>query len=127
MEKFKPLLSCIQVKLRVILAKNQVYMLSWDVANLKSTGDDLIKLAQEVYPQLAEVEHRILHYSIRDAGLGMRMRALEVRGREIEEEDKEYFRGVHMALENICRKIEAGEYYRELKKIRDSKLKASNF
>lgn len=102
-------------------------MLSWDAANLKNTGDDLIKLAREVYPRLAEVEHRILHYSIRDAGLGMRIRALEVQGRQIEEEDKEYFRGVHTALENICRKIETGEYYRELKKIRDSKLKASNF
>lgn len=102
-------------------------MLSWDAANLKNTGDDLIKLAQEVYSQLAEVEHRILYYSFRDAGLGMRMRALEVQGRQIEDGDKEYFRGVHMALENICRKIETGEYYRELKKIMESKLRASNF
>jgi len=124
MEKFEPLLSFIQVKLRVILSKNQGYMLSWDMANLKNTGDDLIKLAQEVYPQLVEVEHRILHYSLRAAGLGMRMRALEVQKRRIEEEDKEYFRGVHDALENICKRIETGEYYKELKKIADSKLRA---
>lgn len=127
MEKFEPLLNFIQVKLRVILAKNQGYMLSWDLTNLKNTGDDLLKLAQEVYPQLAEVEHKILHYSLRDAGLGIRIRALEVQERQIEEEDKEYFRGVHMALENICRKIETGEYYKELKKIKDSKLKTWNF
>jgi len=127
MEKFEPLLSFIQGKLRVILAKNQGYMLSWDTTNLKNTGDDLIELAQEVYPQLAEVEHRILHYSLRDAGLGIRIRALEIKKRRIEEEDKEYFRGVHDALENICKKIETGEYYKELKKIGNSKLKSHNF
>jgi len=127
MEKFEPLLSFIQVKLRVILAKNQGYMLSWDATNLKNTGDDLIKLAHEVYLQLAEVEHRILHYSLRDAGLGMRMRALEVQKRQIEDKDKEYFRGVHEALENICKKIETGEYYKELKKIGNSKLRSHKF
>lgn len=127
MEKFELLLSLIQVKLRIILTKNKGYMLSWDVPNLKNTGDDLIKLAQEVYPQLVEVEHRILHYSLRDAGLGMRIRALEIQKRRIEEEDKEYFRGVHDALENICKKIETGEYYKELKKIGDSKLRSNKF
>jgi len=127
MEKFEPLLSFIQVKLRVILTKNQGYMLSWDVANLKNTGDDLIRLAQEVYPQLVEAEHRILHYSLRDAGLGIRIRALEVQKRRIAEEDKEYFRGVHDALENICKKIETGEYYKELKKIGNSKLRSNKF
>jgi len=123
MEKLEPLLSFIQVKLRIILTKSEGYMLSWDMPNLKNTGDDLVKLAQEVYPQLAEVEHRVLHHSLRDAGLGMRMRALEIQRRQLEEKDKEYFRGVYEVLKNICEKIETGEYYKELIKMRESKLK----
>ncbi len=122
MERFKPLLNYILVELRVILAKNEGYMLSWDVVNLRSTGDDLIRLAHEAHPQLAKVEHRVLHRSLRDAGLGMRMRALEVQKRRLEERDKAYFREVHEALKNICEKIETGEYYRALVKVRDSKM-----
>lgn len=123
MEKFKPLLSFIQGRLHDILAKNMGYMLSWDVTNLKNIGDDLIRLAYEVHPQLAEVEHRVLHYSLRDAGLGMRVRALEIQTRKLEEEDKEYFRGVHEALRNIYEKIETGEYYRALIEVWNSKLR----
>lgn len=122
MEKFEPLLSLIQARLRVILSKNEAYMLSWDVANLKNTGDDLIKLSEEVYSHLAEVEHRVLYYTFRDAGLGMRTKAIEVQRRQLKEEDKDYFQGVHKVLKSIYEKIETGEYYRELLKIQSSKL-----
>jgi len=121
MEKFEPILDLIQVRLRIILARNADYMLSWDTVNLKNTGDDLIRLAQETHAQLTEMGHRVLHHSIRDAGLGIRVRALEVQKRRLEEDDKRYFRDVHNALENICEKIETGEYYQALLKIRDSK------
>jgi len=120
MEKFEPLLDLIQVRLRIILARNVNYMLSWDMGNLKSTGDDLIRLAQETRAQLAEMGHRVLHHSIRDAGLGIRVRAREVQKRRLEEDDKRYFRDIHNALENICEKIETGEYYQALLKVRDS-------
>ncbi len=119
MKKFEPLLDLIQVRLKIILARNADYMLSWDIRNLKNTGDDLIMLAQETYAQLTEMGHRVLHHSIRDAGLGIKVRALEIQKRHIEEDDKRYFREVHNALENICEKIETGEYYQALLKVRD--------
>lgn len=121
MERFESLLDLIQVRLRVILIRNADYMLSWDMGNLKNTGDDLIRLAQETHAQLTEIGHRVLHHSIRDAGLGIRVRALEVQKRRLEEDDKRYFKDVHNALENICEKIETGEYYRALLKIRDAR------
>ena len=120
MEKFEALLDFIQVRLRIILARNADYMLSWDIGNLKNTGNDLIRLAQETHAPLTEMGHRILHHSIRDAGLGIRVRAQEVQKRRLEEDDKRYFREVHNALENICEKIETGEYFQALLKVRDS-------
>lgn len=122
MEKFEPLLYLIQSRLRIILSKNEAYMLSWDAANLKNTGNDLIKLAEEVYSHLAEVEHRVLYYTFRDAGLGIRARSLEVQKRQLKEEDKDYFQSVYEVLRGIYEKIETGEYYRELLKIKSSKL-----
>jgi len=74
----------------------------------------LIDLAWDVYPQLVKVEHRVLYHSIREAGLGIWNRAVEVQKRSLKEEDKEYFRSVHEALGNICQKIETGEYYQAL-------------
>lgn len=122
MEKFEPLLGFIQSKLWVILSKNEAYMLVWDVANLKNTGDDLVKLAEEIYARLAEVEHRVLYYTLRDAGLGIRARVFEVQKRQLEEEDKDYFQCVHETLKGIYEKIETGEYYKELIKMKKSKL-----
>lgn len=122
MEKIETLLNLIKARLRVILSKNEAYMRSWDVANLKTTGDDLIKLAEEVYSRLAEVEHRVLYYTFRDAGLGIQTRAIEVQRRQPDEEDKDYFQSVHEALRGIYEKIENGEYYQELLKMKNSKL-----
>ena len=65
MERFLPVLSVIQTRLRAILDRNENYMSSWNVAKLGDIGEDLLKLAQEVYPQLIEVEHRILFQSLR--------------------------------------------------------------
>jgi hypothetical protein len=114
MERFLPILSRIQTRLRDILTRNEGYMLSWDIVKLGSVGEDLVDLAQEVYPQLLLVEHRVLYLSIREAGLGIKHRAMTVQKRKIEESDKEYFRNVHEALGNICTKIETGEYYKAL-------------
>jgi hypothetical protein len=114
MERFLPILSRIQTRLRDILTRNEGYMLSWDIVKLGSVGEDLVDLAQEVYPQLLLVEHRVLYLSIREAGLGIKQRAMTVQKRKIEESDKEYFRNVHEALGNICTKIETGEYYKAL-------------
>lgn len=122
MEKFEPVLTRIQARLRVILSKNEAYMLSWNVGNLKDTGDDLIKLAEEVHSHLAEFEHRVLYYALRDAGLGIRTKVVEVQRRQLMEEDKNYFQGVHKVLKSIYEKIETGEYYRELLKIQSSRL-----
>ncbi len=114
MERFLPILSRIQTRLRDILTRNEGYMLSWDIVKLRSVGEDLVDLAQEVYPHLLLVEHRVLYLSIREAGLGIKHRAMTVQKRKIEESDKEYFRNVHEALGNICTKIETGEYYKAL-------------
>jgi len=114
MERFKPILSTIQTRLREILTRNEGYMVSWDIAKLRDTGEDLVALARDTYPQLIEVEHRVLYLSLREAGLGIRDRVVAVQKRQLEEKDKEYFRGVHEILGIICGKIETGEYYRAL-------------
>jgi len=89
-------------------------MSSWDIAKIGDVGEDLLQLARDVYPQLIEVEHRILFQSLREAGLGIRARVAEIQKGELKEEDKAYFRNVHEVLGNICGKIETGEYYKAL-------------
>jgi len=114
MERFLPILDAIQIRLREILDRNAGYMLSWDVARLGGVGEDLVQLAWDIRPRLIQVEHRILYSLINEAGLGIKNRAAKIKRRQLEEEDKEYFRSVHEALGNICRKIETGEYYKAL-------------
>jgi hypothetical protein len=123
MERFLPILSAIQARLREILARNEDYMSSWNVAKIDNIGEDLLKLARDVYPQLIEVEHRILFQSLREAGMGIRARVAEIRRGELKEEDKAYFRNVHEALGNICGKIESGEYYRALLDVAEKREK----
>jgi len=108
------ILNTVQTRLRGILARNEGYILSWDVVKFVRTGEDLVELAHDVYPQLIQVEHRILYLSLREAGLGIKNRAVTVQKRPLKEEDKEYFRNVHEVLGNICKKIETGEYYQAL-------------
>ncbi|MBS7639131.1 MAG: hypothetical protein QW600_01785 [Candidatus Bathyarchaeia archaeon] len=114
MERFLPILDRISVRLREILTESEDCMLSWDFARLKRVGDELIRLSTDIYPQLSLVGHRVLYQSIREAGLGIKMRVMLIEKREINEEDKEYFRSVHETLSYICQKIESGEYYRAL-------------
>ena len=114
MERFLPILFVIQTRLREILTRNENYMSSWNIEKIGDIGEDLLKLAQDVYPQLIEDEHRVLFQSIREAGLGIRARVAEVQNGKLREEDKAYFRNVHEALGNICGKIETGEYYKAL-------------
>ena len=89
-------------------------MSSWDLMKIDDTGEELIRLARDMYPQLVEVEHRILFQSLREAGLGIKFREVEVRKGKLKKEDEVYFRSVHEALGEICEKIETGEYYRAL-------------
>ncbi|MDH5688197.1 MAG: hypothetical protein OEZ48_10105 [Candidatus Bathyarchaeota archaeon] len=117
MEKFLPLLNVIQTRLRDILTRNESYMLSWDMTKISGVGDDLIKLAWDVYPALMDAQHRVLSQSLKEAGLGIKDKVVEFQNRKLEEMDKEYFRNVHEALSNICEKIETGEYYRALLRI----------
>lgn len=114
MEKFLPVLSTIQSRLREILTRNERFLLSWDISEMRAVGEDLINLAWDVYPALVDVEHRILSLSLREAGLGIKERILEIQRRQLREEDKEYFKSVHEALGKVCEKIETGEYYRAL-------------
>jgi hypothetical protein len=123
MEQFLPVLSTVQVRLREILTRNEEYMLSWDLAKIRSLGEDLIELAGDVYPQLVQVEHRVLCASLREAGLGIIHRAATAQKRQTAEEDKEYFRNVHEILGTICRKIETGEYYQALLKVSTNRAK----
>jgi len=109
-----PILNTVQTRLREILTRHEGYMLSWDVVRFVRTGEDLVELAHDVYPELIQVEHRILYLSLREAGLGIKNRAVTVQKRPLKEEDKEYFRSVHEVLGNICRKMETGEYYKAL-------------
>ncbi len=114
MERFLPVLSTIQTRLREILNRNEGYMLSWDVPHIQAVGEDLVELAKETYPELIQVEHRVLYVSLREAGLGIQDRVAAIQKGKLEASDKEYFRSVHEALGNICGKIETGEYYKAL-------------
>jgi hypothetical protein len=114
MEKFLPVLNIIQTQLREILTRNEGYMLSWDVPQLQTVGEDLVELAKDIYPQLIQVEHRVLYVSLREAGLGIQDRIMMVQDGKLKDSDREYFRSVHEALDNICIKIETGEYYKAL-------------
>lgn len=122
MEKFLPILDVIRVRLGEILLKNRDGMISWDLVKLKNVGDELLKLSADLYPHLFQVGHRILHQSIREAGLGIMWRiSLIERSGEVKIEDKEYFENVYEALLNIHRKIESGEYYRALIEVADKR------
>lgn len=123
MERFLPILDLVQVRLQEILAKNKDGMLSWDSTKLKHVGDDLLKLSVDLYPHLSSVEHRVLCQSLREAGLGIRRRALLIGEGEISDKDKEYFESVYETLLNIYQKIKSGEYYRALLEIADKKTK----
>jgi len=114
LERFLPILSTIQKRLRDILSRNEDYMSSWDLMKIDDTGEELITLARDIYPQRVEAEHRILFQSLREAGLGIKFRVAEIRRGKLKEEDKIYFKSVHEALGEICEKIETGEYYRAL-------------
>ena len=123
MERFLPILNTIQTRLRRILIKNENGMFNWNMPELRDVGEDLMKLALDVSSQLAEVEHRVLYQSLREAGLGIRQRAVEVQRRRLNDEDKEYFRSVHEALGNLCEKMETGEYYKALLAVASKRLK----
>ena len=125
MERFLPVLFAVQTRLREILTRNEDYISSWNIDKLGDVGEDLLKLARDVYPQLVEVEHRVLFQSIREAGLGIRARVAKIQRGELREEDKTYFRSVHEALGNICGKIETGEYYRALLDVASKREKES--
>ena len=114
MEKFLPVLNVIQTRLREILSRNEGYMLTWDVPQLRTVGDDLVELAREIFPQLIQVEHRVLYASLREAGMGIQDRVAMIQNRKLTDLDREYFRSVHEALGNICQKMETGEYYKAL-------------
>jgi hypothetical protein len=114
MERFLPVLNTIQIRLREILTRNEDYMLSWDIQQFQAIGEDLVKLAKDIYPQLIQVEHRVLYVSLREAGLGIQDRVAIIQKGKLGDSDKEYFRSVHEALGNICGKIETGEYYKAL-------------
>ena len=129
MERFLPILDTIQTRLREILTINEGCMRSWDISNLRTVGEDLVKLASDTYPQLIQVEHRVLYLSLREAGLGIRDRAAMIQKVRLEEADKTYFRSVHEILRIICGKIENGEYYDALKAVaakREEEIFASN-
>jgi len=127
MERFLPILSVVQTRLREILTRNEDYISSWDISKLGDVGEDLLQLAHEVYPQLVEVEHRVLFQSIREAGLGIKARVAKIRKEELKEEDKTYFRNVHEVLGNICGKIESGEYYKALLDVASKREKEQIF
>ena len=114
MEKFFPVLNIIQIRLREILTRYEGYMLSGSVPQLQTVGEDLVELAKDIFPQLIQVEHHILYVSLREAGLGIQDRVMTIQNGKLSDSEREYFRSVLEALDNICGKIETGEYYKAL-------------
>jgi hypothetical protein len=112
----EPLLFDIRERLSGIVAKLQEHTNTPNPESLGGAGEDLIKLANQVYGQLAEVEHKVLSHTLRDAGLGVWSRAKDISERTFSDEDRLYFTEVHDVLKHLCDKIESGEYYRELVK-----------
>jgi hypothetical protein len=123
MEKFFPVLNITQIRLREILTRYEGYMLSWDIPQLQTVGENLVELAKDIFPQLFQVEHRVLYVSLREAGLGIQDRVTMIQNGKLSDSDREYFRSVHEALGNICRKIETGEYYKALLAVAEKRQK----
>ena len=114
MDKLQIVLNTLRIKFREILSHSEDSMHIWDIRSLQSIGEQLVRLAFEFYAELAEVEHKILYQSLREAGLGIRHRAMIIQKRMILKDDKEYFKNVFVALESICKNMETGEYYNAL-------------
>jgi len=116
LQNMEPLLSTIRERLCGIVEKIHE---NTDIPNPESlggVGEDLVNLANQVYNQLVEVEHKVLYNTLRDAGLGIWVKAKDIRERAFSDDDRVYFTEVHDVLKHLCDKIETGEYYRELMK-----------
>jgi hypothetical protein len=124
MEKFLPILKKIQTVLSTILKRYERNLFSWDLAEIRDIGEDLVQLSTSVWRQLIQVKHKVLYYSIRQAGLGIRHWAEMVQKRELNEDDKKYFKTVYEMLKKIFVKIETGEYYNALLEISVKNKKA---
>jgi hypothetical protein len=123
MERFLPILEKIQIRLRDILTRNEYFISTWNIEKLSIIGEDLVLLAHDFYSHLIRVEHRVLYVVLREAGLGIKDRVVMVKNRKLEGSDKKYFRNVYDVLNNLCKKIESGEYYKALLNVADSQQK----
>jgi hypothetical protein len=116
LQNVEPLLFDIRERLCGIVARLHEHTSTPNPESLGGTGEDLIKLANQVYGPLVEVEHKVLFHTLRDAGLGVWARAKDISERTFSDDDRVYFTEVHDVLKHLCDKIETGEYYRELVK-----------
>lgn len=117
LQNMEPLLFTIRERLSGIVEKIHENTDTPNPESLGGAGEDLVNLANQVYNQLVEVEHKVLFNTLRDAGLGVWARSKDIRERSLfSDDDKIYFTEVHDVLKHLCDKIETGEYYRELVK-----------
>jgi len=116
LQSIGPLLLTIRERLSGIVVKIHEHTSTPDPESLGGAGEELISLANQVYGQLVEAEHKVLFNTLRDAGLGVWARSKDIRERAFSDDDRVYFTEVHDVLKHLCDKIETGEYYRELLK-----------
>jgi len=90
-------------------------------SDLESSGQQLIRVAGNLWWQLSEARHSVLPATLRDAGIGLLDRSSEMRQRATTEEDVRFYFEVRSVLGHILGTIQTGDYMEELERIRVAK------
>jgi len=101
--------------LDLILKKYNRLLNSFDVNLLNEIADDFISLGNSLYVEFMMMSHRVLCVTALEAGLRLREKSVELRGREVKSEDLEYLWDIYNVFKLIADKIRSGEYEQGLR------------
>lgn len=100
-----------------ILRKYDRLLSSFDVNLLNEIANDFISLGNSLYIEFMVMSHRVLCVTALEAGLRLREKSIELRGREVKSEDIEYLWDIYYIFKLIADKIRSGEYERGLREM----------
>jgi len=113
--------------LDLILRKYNRLLNSFDVDLLNEIADDFISLGNSLYVEFMMMSHRVLCVTALEAGLRLREKSVELRRREVKNEDIEYLWDIYDVFKLIADKIRSGEYEQSLREMEsrrnDKKMK----
>jgi len=103
--------------LDLILRKYNRLLNSFDVDLLNEIADDFISLGNSLYVEFMMMSHRVLCVTALEAGLRLREKSVELRRREVKNEDIEYLWDIYDVFKLIADKIRSGEYEQGLREM----------